>query len=230
MKYILKEMSENELPRSKLKKFGVRALSDYELLAVIIKSGIKEKSVLDISIEIMNYFEKMTSLNECIIEELTKIKGIGEAKALELIACIELGRRIYLEKTKKTFIGNSIDAYNYIKSELVNLSQENFMCVYLDIKKNVISHKIISIGTNTQTIADLKTAFKWAIKYQCIGVIIAHNHPSGDPNPSTEDIVLTDDFIIKCKSLDIEYIDHIIIGSKCFYSFRNNKICFEKTS
>lgn len=224
MKYNLKEMTSLEKPREKLMKYGAESLTDYELLAVIIKSGIKNKSVIDLSIEIMNYYNKIYFLNDATLNELKDIKGIGEAKALELLASIELGKRIVNGKNKIIYIKKAMDAYLYIKTEMINLNQEHFVCIYVDTKGKVICHRVISIGTNKETIADYKDAVKWALKYSSYGILYVHNHPSGDPNPSENDFILTDIFKNISKNVDLVYLDHIIIGKNCFYSFVKGKI------
>ena len=227
MKYVLKEMSKDELPREKLKKYGPKYLSDYELLAVILKSGIKGKSVLDISIEMMNSFKNITMIDECSIDELREIKGIGEAKALEIIASIELGKRIITYIEPNISIYKAKDAYDYIKKEFINLKQEHFYCVYVNNKQKIICHKLICIGTDNQTFVDYKSAFKWALKFSACGIVFFHNHPSGDPHPSNEDIIMTEQFIKMCKNLGFVYYDHIIVGKGMFYSFKTNRIIKE---
>ena len=224
MKYVLKEMGLDEKPRSKMKRFGVTSLSDYELLSVIIKSGIKDKSVIDLSIEILSYFSNLSCLEEATLEELEAIKGLGEAKSLELLACIELGRRIYNENSKKVFIKTARDAYCYIKSDLQNLNQENFVCLYLNVKGQVIAKKVISIGSVDKTTADYKSAIKWALKFSASGIIYIHNHPSGNPSPSSQDYELTNLFESITESVDLLFIDHIIIGKNSYFSFKRGDV------
>ena len=224
MRYILKEMSKEELPREKLKKYGAHNLSDYELLAIIIKSGIKDKSVLDISIEIMKYFDSLYSLEDCTIDELTSIKGIGEAKALEIIAVMELSKRMISKKSNDTYIYSAKDAYNYLLKEFVGLKQEHFFCLYLNNRQKVICYKLICVGTDKETLLDTKNALKWALRHSAAMVIFMHNHPSGDVRPSKADYISTDKLRLMCDYLGLEYLDHIIVGDNCYYSFKKNKI------
>ena len=224
MKYILKDMTEDEKPRERLKKYGSSSLSDYELLAIILKTGTRGKSVIDLSIELMTYFSKLNNLEEATISELTYIKGIGEAKALELIAAIELGKRLNSYQNDNPYVKRAKDIYLYISKELVNKRQENFVCIYLDNKSKIICHKLISIGTINETNADVKTAVKWAIKFSASAIVFVHNHPSGDPKPSNNDKFMTDVFKKYCFNLDIIFVDHIIIGTNSFYSFIKNSI------
>lgn len=224
MKYILKEMTKEEKPRAKMKKYGAGSLSDYELLAVILKTGIKEKSVLDLAIEIMKYFSNITYLSEATLEELEKIKGLGEAKSLELLACIELGKRVYKNKHEKYLIRSAKDAYMYVRYDLVNLKQEHFMCIYLNIKGEVLAKKLITIGDISNNLVDYKAAIKWALKYSASGIIYVHNHPSGNPSPSEQDYQLTTIFENITSSVDIKYLDHIIVGDNAYFSFKKNEI------
>ena len=224
MKYNLKEMSIEEKPREKLKKFGVNSLNDYELIALILKSGIKDKSVIDLSKEILNYYTNVSCLEEATLNELIKIKGLGEAKSIELLASIELGRRIYSNFKENYKISLAKDAYRYVQYDLQNQKQENFLCIYLDKNGYVITHKIISIGTSDQTNADYKTALKWALKFNASGIIFVHNHPSGNPMPSDADYNMTYLFERITKSVDLKYLDHIIVGKNSFFSFKKNSL------
>ena len=224
MKYILKEMSDEEKPREKLKSLGVSSLSNYELIAVILKTGTKGKSVIDLSIELMDYFSKINVLEEATLRELVGIKGIGEAKALELLAAIELGKRLNNFKNSNPKVKYASEIYQFIKPILVNKMQENFACIYLDNKSRIITHKIISIGSINETSADVKTAVKWGLKYSCTAIVFIHNHPSGDPKPSKNDNVITEVFKKYCDALDIIFLDHIIVGNNSFYSFKKNSI------
>lgn len=226
MKYILKEMTKDEKPRAKMKKYGASSLTDYELLAIILKSGIKDKSVLDLALEITNYFSNITYLAEATLEELEKIKGLGEAKSLELLSCIELGKRIFKNKKEKNIIKSAKDAYLYVKYDLVNLKQEHFMCIYVNIKGEVLAKKLISIGDINNNLADYKAAVKWALKYSASGIIYVHNHPSGNPCPSDQDFKLTEIFENITSSVDIKYLDHIIVGDNAFFSFKKNQIIY----
>ena len=224
MKYVLKEMSLDEKPRSKMKKFGSIALSDYELLAIILKTGIKDKSVIDLSIEILNYFTSLKCLEEATLTEIKSIKGMGEAKSLELLACIELGRRIYKSSDSMNIIKSAKDAYMYVQYDLKNLKKEHFMCIYLNSKGMVITKKIISIGASTETIADYKDAIKWALKFSSSAIIFVHNHPSGNAMPSSQDYKLTSIFKTITSSVDLKFVDHIIVGHNSYFSFIRNEL------
>ena len=226
MKYILKEMSKDEKPRSKMRKYGASSLSDYELLAIILKTGIKDKSVLDLAIELMHYYSNLSYLSEATLEELEKIKGMGEAKSLEILACVELGKRIFKNQKDKYLIKSSKDAYMYVRYDLINLKQEYFVCIYVNVKGEVLAKKLISIGNINGNLADYKAAIKWALKYSASGIVFVHNHPSGNPCPSPQDYKLTEVFENISGSVDIEYLDHIIVGDNAYFSFKKNEIIY----
>ena len=217
-------MSLEEKPRAKMKRFGVSNLSDYELIAVIIKSGIKDKSVLDLSIEIMSYFNNLSCLEEATLTELEAIKGLGEAKSLELLACIELGKRIFKAKEARPVIRSATDAYKYLEFDLKNLKQEHFVCIYVNAIGEVIAKRTISIGSSNETSGDFKDAIKWALKFSAQGMIYAHNHPSGNPLPSKQDYQFTGFLKKVTENMDIVFMDHIIVGDNSYFSFKRNEL------
>lgn len=230
MKYILKEMNEENKPREKLLKYGSNNLDDYELLAIILRTGTKDKSVIDMSIELLKMLPSINELQNITLEELLQIKGIGKTKAITLLACIEFGKRVTNYNYQKYYIKSSKDAYFYIKDSLSHLPQENFVAIYLAINNEVITKKTISIGTLNQTIASPKDIIRNAIKYCAYGVIIAHNHPSGDSRPSKEDLNFTYFLNESCEALDIKFVDHIIVGKNNYYSFKEKSIINIKNS
>lgn len=227
MKYVLKEMGEMEKPREKLYYFGPSSLTDYELLAILLRTGTKNKSVIDISIELMKQLETINELQNITIEELLKIKGIGKTKAIELLATIELGKRIVNYKSKKYKIKKASDCYYYVKDKLAHLKQEHFLAIFLSINNEVISDKIITIGSLTSTVADTKDVILWAVKFSAYAIIITHNHPSGNPSPSPNDINFTNKLTQACSLVDIKLVDHIIVGKNKYFSFKEKSIINE---
>lgn len=224
MKYMLKEMPIDERPRERLLKYGPSSLANYELLAIIMRTGSYNKSVLDISKELLIKFQSLDQINEATIAELTKINGIGEAKAISLLAAIELGKRINVPIKKVIAIKSSFDSYNYLKDNLQHLNQENLVALYLNSKSEVITLKTVTIGTLNQTIFNIKDILKWALKYSAAGLIVAHNHPSGDPAPSRQDIESTYALVKAAKLMDIIIVDHIIIGKNKYCSLKEKQI------
>lgn len=224
MKYYLHELPNDNLPRERLAKLGASSLSDYELLAIILRTGTKNESVIEMSKKLLAEFKHISNLNNTTISELMEIKGIGSTKAIELLAAIELGRRVNSLNIAKVTIMSSQDIFNYLKYRMQSLTQEQLIAIYLNVKSEIIDTKILTIGTANQTIIDPKEVMKWALKLSSSHVVIAHNHPSGDPTPSRQDIASTDYLISFAKSLDITIVDHIIIGQNKYFSFSKRRI------
>lgn len=224
MKYYLHELPNDNLPRERLAKLGASSLSDYELLAIILRTGTKNESVIEMSKKLLAEFKHISNLNNTTISELMEIKGIGSTKAIELLAAIELGRRVNSLNIAKVTIMSSQDIFNYLKYRMQSLSQEQLIAIYLNVKSEIIDTKVLTIGTANQTIIDPKEVMKWALKLSSSHVVIAHNHPSGDPTPSRQDIASTDYLISFAKSLDITIVDHIIIGQNKYFSFSKRRI------
>lgn len=224
MKYQFMEVPLNERPRERLVKLGASSLADYELLAIILRTGSKAESVLELARRLRQNFETMADLNEITFSELVSYNGIGKAKAIELLAAVEIGRRAANPVMYYNIISNPKDAYNYLKSKMQYLNQETLIAIYLNIKNEIITEKIISVGTLDRTIIHPRDILKWALKLSCYGFIIAHNHPSGDPTPSEMDKQMTDLIIKSAKTVGITFIDHVIIGKTKYYSFIEKKI------
>ena len=159
---VIKEMPLELRPRERLMRYGANLLSDYELLAIILRTGTKEVSVLELARRVIIKFKNLGELKNITVRELCEVKGIKEAKAVELLAAIELGKRINNYIVNKPCLKTSKDAYLYIKNELESLQEERFVCIYLNIKSEVIATKIISIGSINSTSFDLKKVLKWA--------------------------------------------------------------------
>ena len=220
---MIKEMPEYERPREKLLNNGVNSLSNMELLAIIIKSGTKGKSVLEISSEILSSINSLKDLKDLELLEITKIKGVGMVKAMEILAAIEIGKRIYLEKIVKKKYYSAEEIFLEYK-DLMDFKVEVFYALYFDAKCNLLLKKEIYKGDSSLISLKPNEIFRYAIKIGAIGVVVMHNHPSGDPNPSSGDI----DFTINLKKMadatNIILLDHIIIGNT-YYSFNeNNKL------
>ncbi len=222
----LKEIPIWDRPREKLLYNGASSLSNQELIAIILRTGSKEQNVLELSEKILLKLESIADMSTLSINELTEIKGIGSSKAISILAAVELGRRVSNFVKPNIKIKSAKDVYNILKSELINKQQEHFVGIYLNGQGEIIAKKIITIGNNYSTIFDNKELLKWAMKYHAAGVIIAHNHPSGNCNPSIADVEMTKRLIKQSKLLDINLLDHIIIGNN-FYSFKKNTKLFE---
>ena len=217
---LIKDIPLNERPRERLVKYGVKNISNEELISIILKTGTKEKSVKELSNMILSKYSDISNLKELEIQDIMKIKGIGKVKAIELIASIELGRRVYIDKNiDELKIKGSIDVYDYFNDLLKDKKQEHFYAVYLDNKKKVITKRLLYIGTINGSVAHPREIFKTAYLVSASFIICVHNHPSGDPTPSNEDIVFTNKLIEIGKLNNIPVLDHIVIGRNCYYSF-----------
>lgn len=210
-----------ELPREKLKKYGPKNLTIDELLAIIIRKGIKEKTVFEISKEISNTYS-LKDLFFMNIEELSQIDGIGEVTAITLKAVFELGIRFHKEILKKEDLKlDSPDkVYDLLYDEMALSEKEMVKCISLNSKLNPISIETVSIGTANQSILHPRDIFKTAIKNNAISILIVHNHPSGDSEPSITDFEITKKIEKSGELLGIKLSDHVIIGKSEYYSFK----------
>jgi len=221
---MVKEMKNSERPRERLATYGVSSLSNEELLALLLRSGIKNTSVIELAKKVLSYLNEIDDLKRLTYEELLKIDGIKEAKATSVIAAIELGRRLSsLEFKEKKVINHQTDIYQMISHEISHLLQEHFICLYLNIKSEIIKKETIFIGTISQTLIHPREIFKMAIKLSASSIIFVHNHPTGDSNPSKADLLVTNKLMDISKIIGIEVVDHIIIGKNEFYSIKNQK-------
>lgn len=221
MRKSIKDFDLDDRPREKLISKGADGLSDEELLAIIISTGTKEKNVIELSREILHTFS-YESLADIEVSELTKIKGIKSAKASSIVASLRFGQRIAQKNMEKkiTKIKNSEDIYQYLKNEIQDKKNECFYAILLDTKNVIISKEVISIGTLDASIVHPREAFKPAIKKSAKSIVFAHNHPSGDFTPSKDDFRTTQRLVEAGEILDIEVLDHIIIGKDGYYSFK----------
>lgn len=218
--YKIKDLPLDERPREKLLKKGKEALSNEELIAIILKTGNKEKSVKDLSIELVKTLENIQELNTISISDLMKIKGIKEAKAITLIAAIELGRRLTnLLPDEKYKITQAEDVFYFFKTKIMGLKQEKLFALFLNTKNEVITYETVFMGTQNKSITHPREIFYFAIRHSAVKIILAHNHPSNDPTPSKEDIEFTMLMKEAGKMLQIPVIDHIVLGESKFFSF-----------
>jgi len=217
----IKSWAESDRPREKLIQFGRHSLSDSELLAILIGSGNKEETALDLS-------KRMLAANSNNLQELAKkslhdlmdFKGIGEAKAITIIAALEFGRRkAYTPEVKKKQITSSREAYDYVKPMLLDLNHEEFWVIFLNRANAIIKSEIISRGGVAGTVVDSKLIFKSAIAQLANAIILCHNHPSGNTKPSEQDIQITKKLVQAGKLMEIPILDHIIFTNSAYYSF-----------
>ena len=226
MNVLIKDIPLNERPRERLINKGVEYLSNEDLLAILLKTGTKENSVKVLANNILKQLDDINSLKEINLERLVKIKGIGKAKACELLAAIELGKRLNkkIDNLNQIKIYSSNSIYEYYQDKLKDKLQEYFYCVYLDTKNHIIKDKLLFIGTINESLIHPREIFKEAYLLSASSIICIHNHPSGNVNPSNNDIIMTKQLDEVGKILGIKVLDHIIIGKDNYYSFNDNDL------
>lgn len=225
-KTTIKTWAEEDQPREKLLLKGKSSLSDAELLAILIGSGSTQLTAVDLCKIILNeYKNNLNELAKCSVNDFIKFKGIGEAKAVTIVAAIELGRRRKEEEVlKKIKISSSNEAYNFLKPYLMDLDHEQFWILLLNRNLELIKPIQISSGGVSGTIADPKIIFKYAIENLANAIILSHNHPSGNLKPSEADIQLTKKLKQASQLFDINLADHIIFTNHGFYSMSDQNI------
>lgn len=216
----IKTLPSDERPRERLIKYGSKTLANSELLAIIISTGSKKENVLTLSTKLFKKYN-LKSLSRLKIGSLKKQLGIGDVKACQIMACFELGRRLASFKDlKKPQITNAKDIAELFIPEMGILEKEHFKGIYLDSKRRIIKQETIFIGSLNESVVHPREIFKIALEESSAAIILLHNHPSGDPNPSSFDIEMTNELIKVGNILGIEVLDHIIIGGKKYISLR----------
>jgi DNA repair protein RadC len=220
----IKAWAEDDRPREKFLLKGKHSLSNTELLAILIATGTKNESAVDLARKILQLTnDNLNELGKLSINDLKKVKGIGEAKAITIAAALELGRRRKDEDAKQIeIVKTSREVFNYFEPLLADLPHEEFWILLLARNRKVIARIKISEGGIAGTVVDTKIIFKHAIENLASYIVLCHNHPSGNLQPSTADIQITKNLKNAAKLLDIDIVDHIIIGNNKYYSFADN--------
>ena len=225
----IKDIPKEDRPCERLIEYGVESLSNEELLAIIFKTGIKGSSAKDLGCELLSKIENIKKLNDINLEYLKDFKGIGISKACNLLASIELGKRINREvdSLKNIKLNSAELVYKYYKEKIGHKKQEYFYTVYLDNGKKIIGDKLLFIGTVNYSLVHPREIFKEAYLLGASAIICVHNHPGGNVLPSKQDLDITNNLIEVSKILGVKFLDHIIISKNNYYSFvENNDICF----
>jgi len=225
-KLSIKNWAEEDQPREKLMAKGRQVLSDAELLAILIGSGNRSESAIELCKRILGTYENnLNELAKLSVNDLMKFRGIGEAKAITIIAALELGRRRKSEEViKKTKISSSKDLYDYIRPSLEDLPHEEFWIILMSRANKIIGKQLIGRGGISETTADIKLIFKKTIESLASAIILCHNHPSGNLKPSQSDLNLTKKIVNAASLFDIQVLDHIIIGDSSYYSFNDEGV------
>ena len=219
----IKDLPEQNRPRERFLKHGPSALSDAELFAIILRTGSPNENVIDMSNRLIKEYE-LKKLFDCSLKELQEIKGIGPSKAMQILAMAELGKRYSQAKNPIKKISSAKDVFDLFKKRLIDEKRENFIALHLDSKNKVIKEEIISIGNLDTSIVHPREVFKSAIKESANAIILLHNHPSGDPKPSEQDMEITRQLKKASDFLGIKLIDHVIIGNESYFSFKERTV------
>lgn len=217
----IKFLAEDDRPREKFLLKGKNAVSDAELLAIIMGSGSKNESAVELARRILdsvgNNFHELSKLS---LQDLMKFKGVGEAKAISIATALEIGRRrASQEVPERKEIGKSLDAYEIFRPYLSDLNTEEFWAIFLNQKNKVIQTKQLTSGGISSSIVDIRVLYKTALEVFAVGIIVAHNHPSGNLKPSQEDLKITKQISDAGNILNIKLLDHLILSQTSYFSF-----------
>lgn len=216
-------MEVEQRPREKALRYGLESLSDLELVALILQSGNKNRSVFEIASDVLKESEGLSTLMTMHVNTLMQIQGIREVKALQLLASVELSKRVIKSKVYHAPILKPEDVIEWFKFEYGTMSQECFIALYLDTKSKLISHRVLFKGTLNESVVHPREVFKEAFLQNANSVLIAHNHPSGDCTPSKADFEVTYKMVHVAMTMGVCLVDHIIVCKNQYYSFKEHK-------
>ena len=220
-KMMIRDVHIADRPRERLIRQGADSLSNQELIAILLRTGTRKESVLVLANRVLSSFDKIQDLKNATIEEFMTVKGVGEAKAVQLLAAAEIGKRLYRKHSEGRYtIRSPEDAAAYLMTDMSSLSQENFVVLFLNVKNEVLHKQTIFIGSLNSSIVHPRDIFREAVKRSAASIICAHNHPSGNPSPSPEDIEVTKRLLEAGSIMGIELLDHVIIGDHKFISLK----------
>ncbi len=216
--YQIREMPAAERPRERLVKYGAENLGTQELIAILFCTGTKDVSVLEVASSVLNEARTASGLRELTLSELADRKGVGMTKAIVLQAALELGRRALMDTRERPRIATAKEVFCFVRDELAPLKQEVMIALYLDAKLQLVAKRTLFIGSLNQSLVHPREVFKYAVKYSAHQFILVHNHPSGDPEPSAQDIEVTVRFREIGELMQIRLADHVIVANDRFVS------------
>ncbi len=227
--FTIHDLPKSERPRERLKKLGSNSLSAQELLALILGRGVRGESVSMTAQKLLSYFGSLEGIMNASLEDLQSIKGLGLAKASQLKACFEIARRVFTkseiaEGAKQKEIASAQEVYKLIKSKISNYTKEHLVVLSFDTRNKFLGMDTISVGTLNANLIHPRETFDAAIRRHAAHIIVAHNHPSGNPEPSEDDLEITKRLVESGKILGIEVTDHIIVTKNDFFSFKEKKL------
>ncbi len=222
------DLPASERPRERLINYGAGALSTSELLAILLRSGVRGENVINLATRMLVEYGGLSGLAKANFAELERINGVGPAKITQIKAALELGRRLLVESPQdRPQIRSPADAANLVMLEMGLLEQEHLRLFLLDTKNRVLKMPTVYIGNLNTSVIRVGEMFRYALRENCASVIVVHNHPSGDPTPSPEDVRVTERIVEAGKLLDIDVLDHLIIGKGRFISLKERKLGFK---
>lgn len=216
----LRQLPLSERPRERLRHQGAEALSTIELLAILLSTGTKKTSVLDLSAMLLSHFGSLKNLMHASVEELIEVEGIGPAKAIQLKAAFALAEKVYNDAYLTPPSIDSKEAYELVRFELSSLKQEALYVILKDVKGRLISVEKVSIGTLSEVLVHPREVFFPAVRHKASSLILAHNHPSGDPTPSAADLEMTRHLVRSSRVMGIHLDDHLIVGATSYISLK----------
>lgn len=219
--FMIKEIPKLERPRERFLEYDIDYIQTHELIAIILRTGSKDESVLELSKRILYHFDSLRDLSQSTVSDLMKFKGVGTSKAIELLAAIELGKRVYTENFRQDVkLHSPEDIFRFMKVELESKTREHLIALYVNTKGELIKKETLFIGSLNSSLIHPREIFKYAVIHSAAAIVIVHNHPSGDPTPSKQDIVITKRIHKNGEMMDIQLLDHVIIGKDKYYSLK----------
>ena len=224
---MMRDLPLGERPRERLRDYGASYLSNAELLAIVLRTGITSENVLDLATRLLAQFEGLAGLSNASYAELCTIRGLGHAKAAQVKAALELGRRLMtLRGEERASVHSPEDVANLLMADMGLLEQEHLRTVLLNTKNQVLAIPEVYKGSVNASMVRAAEVFRDAVRQNCPAIIVVHNHPSGDPTPSNEDVEVTRQLIEAGRTLDIELLDHIVVGRQSFVSLKEKRLGF----
>ncbi len=225
---LIKEMPKSERPRERLELYGEAALSNAELIAIALRTGSRTENALGLAQRLLTAFQGLGGLAQASVRELCEVSGIGPAKAAQLKAALELGRRLILSSgDSRPRITCPADAANLFLAAMSTEAQEQLRVMLLDSRHRVQRMSVVYVGNVNTSMIRVAEVFRQAVKDNSAAIVVAHNHPSGDPTPSPEDVRVTEQMVRAGKMLDIEVLDHLIIGKQRYVSLKERGLGFK---
>ena len=225
---MIRDLPHGERPRERLRQQGPGHLSNADLIAILLRTGVKGESALNLSSRLISTFGGLAGMARVSYAELCAINGVSDAKACQLLAALELGRRLVsLHPESRAAVGSPSDVFNLLGPEMSFLDQEHLRVVLLNTKNEVVATHGVYIGNVNSSFIRVSEVLRPAIRENCPSIIVVHNHPSGDPTPSSEDILVTRQIRLGGEMLDIELLEHVIIGDQSFFSLKEKGLGFQ---